>query len=298
MSASCSHLLPSVAAELDRPVEERISRLRRPFWIGYTRAQAILTQLEELLTHPGTHRMPNLLLVGDTNNGKTMLVRRFVELHPAAQGRWGTQHQVLLIQAPPLPDQRRLYFAILNALQAPYRPSGLIAALAAQTATLLRKVGVRMLILDEIHHLLAGHLEKQRQFLYILKHLSNELQISLVGVGIKEALRAVHTDTQMGNRFDPVGLPRWTLDREFRILLSSFEQALPLRYPSHLADQELATMLFTLSEGTIGELAKLLSAAAAAAIRTGRERVDREVLQQIGWIRPSGRKASVERMTA
>ena len=297
MSHPFPHLLASTAAELDRPVEERISRLRRPFWIGYTRAQTILEQLENLLTHPGTHRMPNLLIVGDTNNGKTMLVRRFVELHPAEQGRLGTQRRVLLIQAPPMPDQRRLHFAILDALQAPYRPSGLIAALATQTATLLRKVGVRMLIIDEIHHLLAGHLEKQRQFLYILKHLSNELQISLVGVGIKEALRAVHTDTQMGNRFDPVGLPRWRLDREFRMLLMSFEQALPLRSPSHLANQDLATALFTLSEGTIGELAKLLSAAATAAIRTGQERITVDILHQTGWIRPSERKAAVERMT-
>jgi type II secretory pathway predicted ATPase ExeA len=229
-----NHLLPAAAAELDRPPEERISRLRRPFWIGYTRAQIILEQLEGLLAHPGTHRMPNLLIVGDTNNGKTMLVRRFVERHPAEHTRLGSQRRVLLIQAPPIPDQRRLYFAILDALQAPYRPSGLIAVLAAQTATILQKVGVRMLIIDEIHHLLAGHLEKQRQFLYVLKHLSNELQISLVGVGIKEALRAIHTDTQMGNRFDPVGLPRWTPDREFRMLLLSFEQVLPLRHPSYL----------------------------------------------------------------
>src|ERR1017187_6539039 len=74
-----NHLIPAAAAELDRPVEERISRLRRPFWIGYTRAQTILEKIEHLLGHPGTHRMPSLLLAGDTNNGKTMLIRRFVE---------------------------------------------------------------------------------------------------------------------------------------------------------------------------------------------------------------------------
>lgn len=293
-----NHLIPAAAAELDRPVDERISRLRRPSWIGYTRAQAILEQLEHLLEHPGSHRMPNLLLVGDTNNGKTMLIRRFVELHPATPADLGSRRRVLLIQAPPVPDERRLYFAILDALHAPYSPSGLTAAKMMQVVTVLRKVGVRMLVIDEIHHLMAGHLEKQRQFLNVLKYLSNELQIALVGVGIKDALRAVQTDPQLANRFEPVALPRWTLDREFRMLLMSFEQVLPLRNPSNLAGKELATTLFSMSEGTIGEVANLLCTAAAAAIRTGQEQIDGPLLKQIGWIRPSERKASVERMAS
>jgi type II secretory pathway predicted ATPase ExeA len=240
--------------------------------------------------------MPNLLLVGDANNGKTMLIRRFVELHPAERGDLGSKRRVLLIQAPPVPDERRLYFSILDALHAPYSPSGVTASKMTQAITVLRKVGVRMLIIDEIHHLMAGHLGKQRQFLNVLKYLSNELRISLVGVGIRDALRAIQTDRQLASRFDPVGLPHWTLDREFRMLLMSFEQVLPLRNPSNLAGKEMATALFAMSEGTVGELANLLCVAAAAAIRTGRERIDEAVLKQIGWIQPSERKASVERM--
>ena len=289
-----NHLLPAAAAELDRPVEERIARLRRPFWIGYTRAQIVLDRLDYLLRHPGTHRMPNLLLVGDTNNGKTMLIRRFAELHRAGHGDFGGERPVLLIQAPPVPDERRLYFAILDALHAPYSPSGLTAAKMTQTLTVLRKVGVRMLIIDEIHHLMAGHLEKQRQFLNVLKYLSNELRISIVGVGVKDALRAIQTDPQLANRFEPASLPRWTLDREFRMLLMSFEQALPLRKPSNLAGKELATALLSMSEGAIGELSNLLSAAAAAAISTGGEQIDEVLLKRIGWIRSSERRASVE----
>src|SRR6202035_492111 len=145
-----NHLIPAAAAEVDRPVDERISRLRRSPWIGYTRAQAILERLEHLLEHPGSHRMPNLLLVGDTNNGKTMLIRRFVELHPVKPADLGSTRRVLLIQAPPVPDERRLYFAILDALHAPYSPSGLTAAKMMQVITVLRKVGVRMLVIDEI----------------------------------------------------------------------------------------------------------------------------------------------------
>lgn len=296
MNKRIDHLIPAAAAELDRPMEERIARLRRPAWIGYTRAQTILEKMEDLLGYSGTHRMPNLLLIGETNNGKTMLIRRFAQVNPAQPVEFGTRREVLLIQAPPIPDERRLYFAILDALHAPYSISGLTAAKAALVLTILKKVGVRMLIIDEIHHLMAGHLEKQRQFLNVLKYLSNELQISLVGAGIKDALRAVQTDPQLANRFELVSLPRWALEREFRMLLSSFEQLLPLRNPSNLAGKELATALFAMSEGTIGELASLLCVAAAAAIRSGREQIDEIVLKQIQWIRPSERRASAEGM--
>jgi hypothetical protein len=45
------------------------------------------------------------------------------------------------------------------------------------------------------------------------------------------------------------------------MLLMSFEQVLPLRNPSNLAGRELATALFAMSEGTIGELNNLLCVA-------------------------------------
>jgi hypothetical protein len=51
----------------ERSAQERIQSLQFPVWIGYSRAQAILRQLEYLLRHPPVHRMPNLLIVGRSN---------------------------------------------------------------------------------------------------------------------------------------------------------------------------------------------------------------------------------------
>jgi hypothetical protein len=118
---------------------------------------------------------------------------------------------------------------------------------------------LQVLIIDEIHHVLAGHVAKQRLFLNVLKYLGNELQIPLVGVGTMDALRALHTDPQMANRFEPVALPRWEMNREFQVLLASFERILPLQQPSRLAEPALAARLLALSEGTIGELSATAS---------------------------------------
>jgi type II secretory pathway predicted ATPase ExeA len=294
-----AHLDEAVRAVAALPAGERIERLRQPHWIGYTRSKRILDRLEDLLQYPRVHRMPNLLIVGETNNGKTVIVNRFQRLHPAADNPDGDHAivPVLLIQAPPAPEENRFYSAILEALAAPYKSRGSAAEKQIQVLHLLRGVQLRLLIIDEIHHILAGHIAKQRQFLNVLKHLGNELQIPLVGVGTMDAVRAIQTDPQMANRFEPVALPRWEMNRDFQMLLASFERILPLQQPSRLAEPALAARLLALSEGTIGELSSLLVVAAAQAIRSGAERIDEDVLIKTGWTPPSVRRRQIEKLT-
>jgi hypothetical protein len=68
-------------------------------------------------------------------------------------------------------------------------------------------------------------------------------------------------------------LADWDLNREFQMLLASFESTLPLRKPSCLAEKRLAVKLLSMSEGTIGELSRILVAAATHAIESGEERI-------------------------
>lgn len=299
MAEHPAHLSASAAEWLALPAVERIERICAPRWIGYPRTQAILAKLEDLLAWPKSHRMPNLLLVGDTNNGKTMLVQRFRARHPAhdnSQGH-GVRVPVLVIQAPPVPDEGRFYNAILELLFAPYKPNDRVDKKQAQVIKLLRYVELRMLVIDEIHHILAGNLNRQRAFLNVIKYLGNELQVPIVGVGTKDAFRAIQTDPQLANRFEPALLPRWSFDGDFLRLLASFERMLPLAEPSQLHDTTLATRLFSLSEGYLGELATLLNQAATVAVETGRERIDFKLLDGLGWISPSERRRAAERMT-
>ena len=95
--------------------------------------------------------------------------------------------------------------------------------------------------------------------------------------------------------FEPATLPRWQFDKEFLRLLVSFERMLPLKNPSNLQETGLATKLFSLSEGYIGELSRLLTAASAQAILCGAERIDLKILSAIKWISPSDRKRQLDR---
>lgn len=272
--------------------KERIEKIRSSRWIGYTNAKKILDKLDDLLTHPKTHRMPNMLIVGETNNGKTMIVNRFRSQHLAydnANGD-GITLPVLLIQAPPTPDEGRFYNIILDKLFASYKVNDRVDKKCQQVISLLSRLNVKMLVIDEIHHVLAGNLNKQRHFLNTIKYLGNELQVPIIGVGIKEAFNAIQTDPQLANRFEPVLLPRWELNNEFLKLLASFEKMLPLKEASNLAKTDLAVELFNMSEGIIGELNTVLTKAAVKAVDNGAEHINLKILKDIDWIQPSERK--------
>jgi hypothetical protein len=97
------------------------------------------------------------------------------------------------------------------------------------------------------------------------------------------------------NRFAPFVLPLWEPGTETSALLASFAAAFPLRRPSHIATMEMATYLLTRSEGTIGELASLLTDAAVAAIESGEEAINERTLQLAAYAGPSERRRMFER---
>ncbi|HAM6072634.1 TPA: AAA family ATPase, partial [Escherichia coli] len=129
------------------PADERIQRLRADRWIGYPRAVEALNRLEALYAWPNKQRMPNLLLVGPTNNGKSMIVEKFRRTHPASSDADQEHIPVLVVQMPSEPSVIRFYVALLAAMGAPLRPRPRLPEMEQLALALLRKVGVRMLVI-------------------------------------------------------------------------------------------------------------------------------------------------------
>lgn len=294
MSGDHAHLHPSARRFADEDAQSRIRRIRTDRWIGYARAEAVLAALEDLLSFPTRTRMPNLLLVGSTNNGKTMIVEKFRRAHAgtaAAENEGGMAHlPVVKVQMPPGPDEGRFFGAILDALGMPFSPRDRIATKQDTAVRVMRATGVRMLVIDELHNVLSGSAMQQRRLLNLLRWLGNELRIPLVGVGTAEALRAIRSDDQLVNRFEPHPLPLWSDEDEYRRLLSTLEAVLPLRKPSHLADSALAGRILSASEGVLGEMIAIIIRAAVRAVDTGTEAISTRMIEDTGFIRPSERR--------
>lgn len=297
MTTEDSHLkrlLPETREALNGSDSERIEYLKTDKWIPYPRANEVLAKMEELFNEPVQLRTPNLLIVGEPNNGKSSLVKKFERDHPKTDGLDSAAYPVMYVQAPPVPDERRFYDEIFSTLMVPFRHRDDPSQKIDMIAYYFDKIGTRMLIVDEIHNVLCGSVPKQRAFMNALKNLGNRMQMPMVLVGTKDALHATNTDSQINSRFRPMQLPRWTLDVNFAKLLASIETTLPLRNPSRLATAEVATEVFELSEGYIGEIMALVSEAAMVAVASGSEQVTLKEIKACGFVAPSKRRSMAE----
>ena len=294
MSCEYPHLHDSVRALLEESDESRIRRIRADRWVGYARADAALAAFETLLTFPKRTRMPNLLLCGPTNNGKSMVLEKFRRAHASLGADLSAEGvasiPVLKIQMPPGPDERRFFGAILDALALPHIASESVSRRQDATLRLMQSTGVSLLIIDEVHNLLAGPQLQQRRMLNLLRWIGNELQISIVAAGTAEALHAIQSDDQLANRFEPIALPRWTYSEEFRELLRTLEALLPLRKPSNLAKPALAQKVLAAAEGILGEIVTILTRAAVRAVTTGTEAITVEMIEGCDFLSPSERR--------
>ena len=180
-----SHLNEAAKALVNAPEAARIHSIRTGTWLGYPRAKDILTRMEELLEYPRITRMPNMLLVAPSFNGKTSILERFLDQHPPDLDPLGetTVCPVVMVESPPTPDVSAFYSRILDALMTPYKPAAAAQDKNSQIKLLFRQLGVKMLIVDEIHHLIAGSLNRQKDFRNALKSLGNETKVVIVAAG-------------------------------------------------------------------------------------------------------------------
>jgi Bacterial TniB protein len=275
------HLTDEAGDVLAESIDERVYFIRSKRWIAYPKALEILGHLNALLKHPRTTRMPSLAVFGDSGMGKSMLVEKFKDDYAlsAREKPRGPKAKLLVVELAGRPNERRLFAQILAVLGAPQNPRATIVELERTTVRLLDDLGVQVLVLDEIHNVLAASWREQRVVFNTLRYLSNELKLSLVCFGIMEARQAINGDVQLARRFDSVSLPRWIADKEFEQLVLAIVRNLPLKEPSVLTVKGLRRILLV-SDGVSARIFRMLNDVAIEAIETGVERITDEALER------------------
>ena len=123
-------LLPEVEQLLNASDEDRIKYVLEDKWISYPLANEILEQLNQLRQHEQNKtRVTSILLVGSSNNGKTAILKKFLELNPIydffetnpeklTKEFFEKYHAcgipVLYVVAPPEPNESRLYLTFFD----------------------------------------------------------------------------------------------------------------------------------------------------------------------------------------
>ncbi len=283
------NLVPEARQALIRGDDEaRVMLIKTEKFIPYEKGNDILERLEELLREPKKPRMPGYLIVGDSGNGKTSILRKFCRTHPPTDGLDAEAVPVVPVEAPDGPDPDALYESVLEYLMVPFKRSDKREQKKRDVKYYLKDAGTRMLCVDELHNILNGTKTRQGMFLTALKGLTNQLLMPIVLAGTREALNAITQDDQIRSRYRPLFLPRWKMDKEYVTLLASIEKTLPLKKPSRLASPELAPEILERSHGLLGEIITLISEAAVAAIRTTKsERITLKEITESKYIRPA-----------
>jgi hypothetical protein len=150
-------------------------------------------------------------------------------------------------------------------------------------------------VIDDIHFLASGTSNTARM-VNQLKFLSNTFPVTLVHIGVGVTERGVLSEgrtrkgflhAQFGRRTTELTLLPFQVNdeqgrREFRRLLLTIEKKLILAdtYPGMLAD-DLADYFWSRSSGHFASLMTLVNRGCYRAIRTGRERLDEDMMDQV-----------------
>ncbi|NEI67704.1 TniB family NTP-binding protein [Rhizobium leguminosarum] len=293
------HLQPAYQQYADMGIEERVAWIRADRWLETADARSALARLEDLLSYPPRDRMPCLLLYGDTGMGKTKIIRKFLRDHQPTfdRGTGVTTMPVVAMQMPAEPVERDVYGEFLNAMSAPGPGGDATFRLKTTCRTLMRKMGVRMLIIDEIHAMLTGTYRQQRIFLNVIRFLANDLKVPLICAGTDLARQALLTDPQLAERFEAFHLKRWSNTQQLAQLLASLGSILPLREPSQLGSAAVRRKVLDMTDGVTVRIFRLIETLAVEAVRTGAEAItldsfdgDNLVLPLVAMARRSERR--------
>ena len=292
MSIEYKHLNDECKQIVVLQKKDRVRYLHQDMLIEYPKIKEIHSLLTQLMDRPKKPRMQNLLIIGESNMGKTSIVNSFEKKHKSytledEDGMSVIVRPVVLALASDRADVKDLYVSILENFWTPFNPSDSLVKLRHQTFHLMQECNVKILILDEIHHFLRGTPKQQRNVMDALKNLGTKLMIPIVGVGLKEASLILTSDPQLSSRFDVVRLSKWELNRDFRILLQAFEMRLPLKKPSNLSSKEKAPLLHLISQGNLGNLHRLLIECATYAIENDIEEITTEIINKFKWVKPT-----------
>src|SRR5690349_18141067 len=89
-------------------------RVQRRRWFEYKLADEIFYYLERVYQQPRSDRMDNLLIYGETNSGKTQIVKHFIKTIKRNKTEGVRGRDILFIGAPDKATEGRLWDSVLK----------------------------------------------------------------------------------------------------------------------------------------------------------------------------------------
>jgi hypothetical protein len=246
---------------------------RQTFFIPHRRFDTLTREIERCQQMTARSGEPYCMsLEGPTGAGKTRLVQHYLAQHPPITTEAGLTRPVFYLVTPAETTVKGLAEQMLHALGDPGSHKGTRTQMDFRLDNLIRVCGVRLVILDDFHHLLNIATERR------LKAVSDWLKVRIkntgktfVIVGIPgEIAKVLNYNPQLSRLF----ASRSTLDPfpwegsmreqivEFDLFVRLVEKALAVSFSDELPRVELLYRLHYATNGLVGNVVTLVRYAA------------------------------------
>lgn len=259
------------------PELKRVNSAIRRLVLEYDRFEDASKLLKRALTTYGDAPEGDCyLLFGPPGVGKSTTIDAFVDDFGNRRREDGNlKRDVLRVNVPSRPHPGAIYRAFLTALEAPDDGSK-VHEMAGLIKTQAQRQGVRLVILDEVNHMVE---DKKEKFVTTasrdLKAFLSENCFNVVLAGTEDTFRVYEHYAQIQRRggfeYEMLAFD-WESEEDrihFLDLLGMVNDELPLPTYVELRDFDLARKLHHASRGLPNGLMKLLAAASMEAVEAG-----------------------------
>lgn len=267
----------------------------------FPQVTSLLNTLDERLQSALSPGEPeHLLITGLPGTGKSTLLNHFTKLHPSVVHEEWTEVPVVYVEIPPRTTIKALAGIVLREMGSPYWDKGDEAQRTIQLRTLIIACKTRMIIFDEVNHLVdRGSVRTHYHVGDWIKQLCRPGGPVLVLAGIPRAELLLATNAQLRSRFgEQMFVHALSVNGEdiklFSKVLKSFERMLLPLPCIDLGDAAVTRQFAFATDGRLRSICHLLRRAVAIASRHSSPKIDGETLAQ-AFVEVIYREATPER---
>jgi hypothetical protein len=259
---------------------DTITASMRSCFIRIPHLERLRGKMEILLSQETSfEEAENLFVVGEPGVGKSKLLMKFCDSHPRVVHAEFTEIPVLYVEVPSKSSIDELASAMLLKLGSPFWNCGKTKELTHQLKTLLKACKVRIILVDEVNHLVdKGGVKTHHLIADWLKELCNDARIPIILAGIPRATRLLETNDQLRSRFrevvaiNPFSVETDVAMTDFRNVLKSFEDLVPGGLGIEISNSIMARRIAFATGGRLREIRRLIVRVVELAFKDGKMR--------------------------
>jgi Cdc6-like AAA superfamily ATPase len=238
----------------------------RRIFIRLPHVESALSRMSELASHQCEDMEPeHLLITGQAGVGKSLVLKKFRDSQRPIEHPHFREIPVVYTEVPAACSIKKLAGEMLKSMGSPFWNRGTEADRTHQLLTLLKECKVRLVMLDEVNHLVdRGKSATHYAVGDWIKQLTDKAGISFVLAGTPMARVLLVTNAQIRSRFgeeiaiEPLSLASAQEALIFKKTLKAFQSLLGTLDCVDLAGQEMLRRMAYACGGRLRSLVDLL----------------------------------------